>query len=382
MPQTAPSSLDASHKLPAKQILGVDLLRFSASLTVMCFHLCFFVWAGGPGATARTAAKSSVQFQELRFFEFGSVGVQIFFVISGFIIAYSAHGSTAYDFLRGRFVRLVPAVWLIAPLSFAALLAVNAEPVSVLLVKLVKSLLISPFGPWLDWVYWTLPIEIAFYALVYLLLLLKRFRWLEGSIIFVGGVSTVFWLARRSWSFLTGEPLLPLPHERVMELLLICHGCFFAVGVVIWLLIFDRSTTWRWISLSFVTIGCVAQNGAFTGAYIWLASVALLYMSAKFNYVFRDQKKALAVARTLGLTTYPLYLLHNAVGGALMGYLVRMGLDRYPALGLTLVAMVLAAAFIAVAIEPIAQRAFRSIFDLFGGLVFVRVWGRKGFSQT
>src|SRR5258706_15154943 len=45
---------------------------------------------------------------------FGWGGVEIFFVISGFVIANSASRSSPTEFLLGRALRLYPAVWVCA----------------------------------------------------------------------------------------------------------------------------------------------------------------------------------------------------------------------------------------------------------------------------
>ena len=104
----------------SRQIIGLDLVRFGAACLVMLFHLCYWISAGGSDATAPNVAKVHIQYNELAIFRLGYVGTYIFFVLSGFVIAYSAHNSTASAFLRGRIVRLMPAIWLIAPISLAS----------------------------------------------------------------------------------------------------------------------------------------------------------------------------------------------------------------------------------------------------------------------
>jgi peptidoglycan/LPS O-acetylase OafA/YrhL len=61
--------------------------------------------------------------------------------------------------------------------------------------------------------------------------------------------------------------------------------------------------------------------------------------------------------------TYPLYLLHDVVGAALMGYLFRSGLNRYTALILSIAAVISVSAAIAVVVEPIFQKLLRSKID-------------------
>src|SRR5262249_3925366 len=67
-----------------RQIVGIDLVRFGAACGVMLYHLCYLIIPGGPYAPTRL-------FPEFAFFRFGNIGIFVFFVISGFVIAYSAH---------------------------------------------------------------------------------------------------------------------------------------------------------------------------------------------------------------------------------------------------------------------------------------------------
>jgi len=70
----------------------------------------------------------------------GWVGVEIFFVLSVFVIAYSAEGSSAFSFFRSRILRLMPAVWICASLVFAVLLVGHMLPLAELTRHYLKSL--------------------------------------------------------------------------------------------------------------------------------------------------------------------------------------------------------------------------------------------------
>ena len=92
----------------------LDPLRFGAALGVAVFHLMFWSWAwpsiGVPPGFEHFVA-ADVQFPtDAPFTWFGWVGVEIFFVISGFVIANSASKSSATEFLFSRALRLYPAV--------------------------------------------------------------------------------------------------------------------------------------------------------------------------------------------------------------------------------------------------------------------------------
>ena len=70
-----------------------------------------------------------------------------------------------------------------------------------------------------------------------------------------------------------------------------------------------------------------------------------------------------------GLTTYPLYLLHDLVGAAAFGFLVRMGANKYCAL-LGILGMVTALALaIAIGIEPRVQARLSVQVDRIGTVV-------------
>src|ERR1700736_5214925 len=100
-----------SHTKQQSQILGLDLLRCTAAIMVMLYHYaCFMpVWYWGFN---RAAYEPGISFHALIPYSwFGWMGVQIFFVISGFVIAYSSNHATPVWFLKSRFLRLFPTLW-------------------------------------------------------------------------------------------------------------------------------------------------------------------------------------------------------------------------------------------------------------------------------
>ena len=121
-----------------------------------------------------------------------SSACKFFSVISGFIIAYSATGAGALTFLRGRIVRLFPAAWICATGTIVVLLALRIDLGWTLLTRYVDSLTLSPFGPWVDGVYWTLGIEIVFYALIFGLIAANGFRKLIVLCYVIGGMSAAY----------------------------------------------------------------------------------------------------------------------------------------------------------------------------------------------
>lgn len=112
---------------------------------------------------------------------FGAAGVDVFFVLSGFIMFVSTdgRGETVGAFLMRRVARVVPVYWLVT--LFLALLALaGLKPIGIMELRpeyLVQSLLFLPFSRGgyiepLNSVGWTLNYEMFFYAVFAGLLLL------------------------------------------------------------------------------------------------------------------------------------------------------------------------------------------------------------------
>lgn len=151
------------RSLARDMLYSVQYLRALAALAVFYFHL-----------SVTTTAQSSSQ--GLPFDQIGAVGVDLFFVISGFIMAmivWEKPIDTA-GFMKARLFRIAPLYWLLTfAVFFIALIwpsllgSTTADP-----LQLFHSLLFIPYGlgqtsalPTLL-VGWTLNYEMFFYVLV------------------------------------------------------------------------------------------------------------------------------------------------------------------------------------------------------------------------
>jgi exopolysaccharide production protein ExoZ len=108
---------------------------------------------------------------------FGSSGVHIFFVISGFIMVITTMGkpTTAGEFLHLRIVRVVPLYWLATLLMVGCAILGAFKKLQFSPVTVAKSLLFIPYGHEPVLVPgWTLNYEMFFYALFALSLTLPK----------------------------------------------------------------------------------------------------------------------------------------------------------------------------------------------------------------
>ena len=141
------------------RIPELDLLRFLAALAVVIYHY------GLPADVGQPIARVT---------EFGFLGVQLFFMISGFVILWTATNKTPAEFVISRLSRLYPTFWVAVLLTAASLYVLRGtfNP-GVVLANL--TMVPGPLRqPMLDKVYWTLVIEIKFYGLILCLLLARQ----------------------------------------------------------------------------------------------------------------------------------------------------------------------------------------------------------------
>lgn len=170
-------------------ILGIDLIRFLCAVAVMIFHYGYWSWKV-PSSTGGRILQDTVAYPELENFAWlGRFGVEIFFVISGFVIAFTASKahSTGY-FIFNRFLRLYPAAWICATITLSVSLLIGYNYPDGPVVPFFNSIVLSPFGPWIDGVYWTLGIEITFYMAIAFAILIKHIRLIEIIAMIIGCV--------------------------------------------------------------------------------------------------------------------------------------------------------------------------------------------------
>ncbi|MBA9071015.1 peptidoglycan/LPS O-acetylase OafA/YrhL [Methylobacterium sp. RAS18] len=363
--QTGSETSAAPRPHASRPLIGLDLLRFGAACLVVLYHLACTAWMV-PSSEAATLVGQPIPFPTLLpVSSQGWVGVPMFFVISGYVIAYSASQASASRFLTGRILRLVPGIWFCATVSFGLALLFDPEATRVLFERYVRTLVLFPVPRWIDGVYWTLGIEIMFYGLVYALLFLNRFKRLEPVILAVGVISALAWC-------LAATPFWPdldrIISTRIAKLALLTHGCHFAIGVLLWSAVRNGLTALRLAGLAICLTGGFLQiryDAGFVGVllgldrspamawFLYAVFMALFCLSICANTALTDAFPGLGRRfRDLGLATYPLYLLHTFVGALAMRFLAVYGLP--PAASLTggILTAVAASLLVSQRIEP------------------------------
>jgi peptidoglycan/LPS O-acetylase OafA/YrhL len=345
---------DTPERAGRERLAALDLLRFLAAGMVVLFHYTFRGAADG--------TYLNVTFPELDpFTRYGSFGVNLFFVISGFVILLTvdAGGGRPAHFVASRISRLFPAFWAATTLTFVICVVAGASfAVGPIDYILNLGMLPSWFGAsYVDAAYWTLELELHFYLLIvgYLLFLQRRLA--------------VEWLLL-GWLIV----ILPFaPNElgptRLRLLLMTDAAPFFVAGCIFYRVWRDGWTRFRvgLLVASWLIACVVAAKGALAASVTYATDVSpwVAAAVASVGFVvftaFCLWPALLRIggwrATLLGALTYPLYLVHEYIGYVVIN-IVGATSDRWLAVGAAL-AVVLGLAF---AINRLVERPYNGRF--------------------
>jgi len=306
------------------RLAGLDALRGIAAMAVVLYH--YTAWyseeLGGhapPGSSL--------------FVAFGHFGVELFFIISGFVIFLTLSRSEGVAaFARSRAARLYPAFLT----AILVTLAVDASGVTAwrLLANLTMAPELLGARP-IDGSYWSLQYELVFYALAAFCVLVMRWRAPEAA--------CAAWLAIALAVRLSGWDL----ESRTLERLSVAwFAHLFVIGIMLFRIHAGQATRFTWVVLA------VAVEIAFLGphwAFQPISPVAYGLMIAGFAglvwFAVSPGGAALAIPplRFLGRISYPLYLVHQAAGFILIARLEAAGIVPDLAIGLAITASILVA---------------------------------------
>lgn len=285
----------------------IDLLRFLAALAVVLYHYTFRGFAEG--------GYSPVEYPVIgEFFKYGSYGVQLFFIISGFVILMTATKRDAAHFVISRITRLYPAFWVCVTLTALVIAWKGGELFQVGLVQyLVNLTMISGFVgvEMIDGVYWTLLVEIKFYALIFMLLITGQIARIEWFL--------AFWLVLTAVAFVA-----PLP-KIITFLFLTDWSAFFIAGALFYLIRQKGLNLVRggmlWLSFMLAIFENIRQlshledmyNSHFS-PFVTSALITAFFVIFLLIALGKTQRINSPRLISLGVLTYPLYLIHQNIG--------------------------------------------------------------------
>ena len=248
------------------RFVELDILRFVAALLVVIYHYFYFA----THTIVFYRPDFDYDFNFLNIFNFnlskiidsttvyGYLGIQIFFIISGFIILYTAENKNAKSFIVSRVSRLWPAIAIGSTISYILylLLGHSDHLPDIDFVNYIFNFFgftITPLRPlfatnfiytllgthlnleYFDGAMWTLSREVGFYLLILILIFFKQIKniayyamlWILSSLI-------TFIVSEQSLNYYIHGPALYLQMD---------YACFFTTGIFAYLLFYKNTQT-------------------------------------------------------------------------------------------------------------------------------------------
>lgn len=342
----------------------IDLMRFFAAISVVLFHYAFRGYAADD--------YSPMPYPLLApFAKYGYLGVELFFMVSGFVILMTASSGSLRKFFVSRVTRLYPAFWVSCTMTFLAILTMGGERFHTGVSQyLVNMTLLSEFVrvPSIDGVYWSLFVELKFYALVALVLVAGRIHHAQ-PLLFV-------------WLLLAlSQAIYPIGALRYF--LITDSAAYFIAGAIAYLVWSSGLSLARigifvaaWLLAMYQAVDSIPGFDRHYNESL-NSTVVIGIVSAFFLILFLvSVRKSGWFARrqwlVVGALTYPLYLIHQEIGYMLIGA-AYPALNPHAVLWGTVVLMLMAAYSIHLFVErrtaPRLRRVLIAALDMGANLV-------------
>ncbi|MVZ65760.1 acyltransferase family protein [Sphingobacterium sp. DK4209] len=302
----------------AGRITDLDCMRGLAILLVVFYHF-FSRWDN-------LNLYSSDSIDDFFVFKYGYLGVELFFIISGFVIFLSLERSKNYiTFIRNRLTRLLPLLLICSLLTFLVLKAIPNEYFKTNAIDFLPS--ISFIDPvfwriffnnsninFIDGVYWSLLVEMKFYLIVGALFFLFKREFISVWLLVNVIILLINWIGQS----------INISNTDLFQLFrLISFSEFFSYftyGIVFYLIYMKRPLSVFQRLLIVFIISLHFQ------VFLSVLELSFLIFCFILFYAFVTRKKYFKVFSNkfllfLGGISYPLYLLHQNIGVLFIGHI-------------------------------------------------------------
>jgi peptidoglycan/LPS O-acetylase OafA/YrhL len=329
------------------RVLELDALRGLAAFAVLLFHY-----------TTHYTYRYSPSYPTAFHFPLGMYGVELFFIISGFVIFMTLEKTEKpMDFVVSRFSRLFPGYWVSIVLNFITvkifLLKVPAWCNPTARDALVNLTMLQEwFGAkQVAGVYWTLTLELSFYCLIFGVFILRKLKYIEAL-----GALWLF-LMVLNYQYLW-RVHLHAPQILVVSKLLLFGHLFFA-GILFYKLKVQGNTWYRHVFIGLcLVIHFMLRNEMrdTPDSFICTAIFFFIFYLFSFNLLEWIVQKPLVY---LGTVSYSLYLIHENIGYLIINRLYAMHANPWVCFFVPMVCALLIATIITYGVEKPAMKYIR-----------------------
>ncbi|MET3112967.1 peptidoglycan/LPS O-acetylase OafA/YrhL [Pedobacter sp. CG_S7] len=310
-----------AQKKRTERIEILDGMRVLAIFMVMLFHYY----------SAFGASYYQYAFKPPQLFNEGYLGVQLFFVISGFVITLTLTKCSSFvEFMKKRFLRLIPAMLICSLLTFSLLRLVDSNnlfPVSKSFANLlISNTFIPPALPntffgvklaYIDGAYWSLACELQFYLLAGLFYFFSPKSFLRNYAVFAILSAVLYAIINAAMGYDFFSPLIGTKvfleiRTLSTDFLVFHHHLWFLMGIVINKLYFQKyNQPLLLLLLAIVVLQIVFLKTLYPILFTLL--VLLLFLL----FLYKPQLLAFLANKVLvkvGIASYSIYLIHQYVG--------------------------------------------------------------------
>lgn len=303
----------SSVKAKNDRLYSIDLIRFIAAIYVVFYHYGF-----------RGFAKDNMSILEFppleSFSKYGYLGVDLFFIISGFVIIMSVKNSDLIDFCISRFTRLYPAFWVCVILTAVVSVFFGGAIYQVSLPQVLFNLTMFNgfFGvEHVDGVYWSLVVELQFYFLIAVLLFFKKLKHIKvfGYVLLAISILQLFLPFAEAPRFI----------QVIYYVTFARWNPYFIAGMFFYFIWSEKEIIKNLIPIIIAYIVAIiyaVQNLEYKATaynHSFSQTVVISLITSFFVLIFLISINKLSVLNKkkflyMGILTYPLYLIHQNVG--------------------------------------------------------------------
>ncbi|MFC3419954.1 acyltransferase family protein [Salinicoccus hispanicus] len=279
-----------------RRFTEIDSLRGLAALIVVFYHYTVYY----------DEKFGHEQWGQIDLFTFGHYGVQLFFIISGFVIYMSLMKvKSVSDFAIKRSIRLYPAYMFAVALTFLIVSLASAESLRTTFPEAMVNLtMLQDFIPAVknvDGVYWTLRVEMTFYIIMAILLsmgLVKKTMVIAGT-----------WLAASTFIRMMNAALATDLTAFIEKYSMSNYSQMFIIGMMFYC-IWQHGGSKRYYGMITLAIG---YDFIFEGITNGLFSILFVIL---FQLILMNRMQWLnsPILLFFGTISYPLYLVHQNIG--------------------------------------------------------------------
>lgn len=320
VPPATPAATGSAPRRPAGRLVAMDGLRFGAAAAVLLYHFTATSTVSSYWGTNPTHAFPLLN----EVTRYGWLGVELFFMISGFVILLSADGRGIAGFVASRVGRLFPAYWACVALTVGLQQVWSGGRHTTLTETLVNLTMVQDLFDvtGVQVVFWTLLVELKFYLLVLVVLAL-------------GPLTRNRVLAFATLWPLAGWAAQEFGARGLADLLVPNYAPYFAVGMLLFLVYRDGFDLISSVLLVGGIALCVMRVLEAAGrasdlqgvpvsptitVMLMLGSVVAVWATTLRGRTVPPRRVA-AVLGTVGALTYPVYLVHTQFGYAVIDVL-------------------------------------------------------------